>query len=85
MIEDKVIERVVNKFISRSNVGLKKYGKTLDKNLSEDFLEHLQQECMDAVNYIETIKYKTERIEDLVKSEPNDFELGKKLRQLLND
>ena len=85
MITDKVIERVVNKFITRSNVGIKKYGKPLDKNLGENFLQHLQEELMDAVNYIETIQYKTERIEDLVKSESNDAELGKRLRQLLND
>lgn len=83
-MEDKVIERVVNKFISRSNVGIKKYGKTLDKNLAEDFFNHLHDELCDAVVYLETIKYKTERIEDLVKSEPNDASLGAKLRQLLN-
>jgi hypothetical protein len=39
-------------------VGKKKYGVTLDRNdLSlSDWLTHLQEELMDAVNYIERIK-----------------------------
>ena len=42
---DPVVERVVNKFVSRSDVGFKKYGVTLDKDPSEMFawLNHLQE------------------------------------------
>ena len=56
--KDIIIERVIQKFKSRSEVGFKKYGVTLkDDNQPLDvWLTHLQEELMDAVNYIEKIK-----------------------------
>ena len=55
MMRDKIIEQVVNKIKSRSDVGYKKYGITLaDDNQPLDvWLQHLQEELMDAVNYLE--------------------------------
>jgi hypothetical protein len=52
---DPVVERVVDKFRSRSQAGIKKYGVTLERDdLSKrEWLIHLQEELMDAVNYIE--------------------------------
>ena len=57
-IRDKVIERVINKIKSRSDVGYKKYGVTLkdDDQPLHVWLTHLQEELMDAVNYIEKAK-----------------------------
>ena len=57
-IRDKVIERVVNKIKSRSDVGYKKYGVTLkdDEQTLDTWLNHIQEELMDAVNYIEKAK-----------------------------
>ena len=57
-IRDKVIERVINKIKSRSDVGYKKYGVTLheDDQSLEVWLTHIQEELMDAVNYIEKAK-----------------------------
>jgi hypothetical protein len=55
---DSIVDSVVDKFIDRSRVGKAKYGITLDRedySLSE-WLTHLQEELMDAVNYIERIK-----------------------------
>ena len=54
-IRDEIIKRVVNKFVDRSNVGFKKYGVTLnsDEQTLDTWLNHLQEELMDAVNYIE--------------------------------
>jgi hypothetical protein len=55
---DSIVDGVIDKLISRAVVGKKKYGVTLDRNdlsLSE-WLTHLQEELMDAVNYIERIK-----------------------------
>ena len=67
---DPVVERVVNKFVSRSDVGFKKYGVTLDKDPSEMFawLNHLQEELMDAVLYLQKAKevYTTDLQEDLL-------------------
>ena len=54
--EDRIINQVVDKFRTRSAVGLKKYGTTLDENNTDDFLKHLQEELMDGVNYIEKIR-----------------------------
>jgi len=55
---DPVVERVVDKFISRSDVGFKKYGVTLDKDPSDmlEWLNHFQEEMMDAVLYIQKCK-----------------------------
>ena len=54
-IRDKVIESVINKIIQRSDVGYKKYGITLhnDDQPLDTWLQHIQEELMDAVNYIE--------------------------------
>ena len=43
---DPVVKRVVNKFVSRSDVGFKKYGVTLEQDPSTMFewLNHLQEE-----------------------------------------
>ena len=55
---DIIIEQVINKIKSRSDVGFKKYGVTLkDDDQSLDvWLTHIQEELMDAVNYIEKAK-----------------------------
>ena len=56
--KDIIIERVIQKFKERSEVGFKKYGVTLkdDYQPLDTWLTHLQEELMDAVNYIEKIK-----------------------------
>jgi len=62
-VKDPIIKKVVNKFVGRSNVGFKKYGKTLmDDNTDLDgWLNHLQEELMDAVNYIERAREELDR------------------------
>jgi len=52
---DPVVERVVDKFIDRSDIGFKKYKVTLEDDHSNMFawIQHLQEELMDAVNYLE--------------------------------
>lgn len=56
--EDSVVNRVVDKFQQRSAVGIKKYGVTLDrKDIDLDgWLEHLSEELMDSLLYIQKIK-----------------------------
>ncbi len=55
---DPVVERVVDKFVSRSDVGFAKYGVTLNDDPSKvvDWLNHLQEELMDAVLYLQKAK-----------------------------
>lgn len=52
---DPIVEQVINKFKQRSEVGIAKYNTTLHENNSDDFLKHLQEELMDAVNYIQKL------------------------------
>jgi len=55
MIRDQIIKQVINKIKSRSDVGFKKYGVTLhqDDQPLDVWLQHIQEELMDAVNYLE--------------------------------
>ena len=55
---DPIIEKVVDQLVSRSDVGYKKYGVTLEDDLGDlaKWLQHLQEELLDAANYIEKIK-----------------------------
>ena len=57
-MRDKIIQQVVDKFKERSDVGYKKYGVTLhdDEPNMHKWLNHLQEELMDAVNYLEKLK-----------------------------
>jgi hypothetical protein len=55
---DPIIEKVVDQLVSRSDVGFKKYGVTLDGDAGDitTWLQHLQEELLDAANYIEKLK-----------------------------
>ena len=59
---DPVVKNVVDKFVSRSNVGYEKYNNTLDderrfkmKNL-QGYLNDIQEELMDAILYIQAAR-----------------------------
>ena len=55
---DSVVLAVIEKFISRSDAGIRKYGITLERTdlTHEEWITHLQEELMDAALYIERIK-----------------------------
>jgi hypothetical protein len=73
---DPVVERVVDKFISRSDVGYEKYKVTLNDDPSNIFawINHLQEELMDATLYLQKLKESTttELQEALLKSYNKD-------------
>ena len=62
IFRDPVVERVVDKFVSRSNVGFEKYGTTLQNDRTvkmkdlHKYLNDIQEELMDAVLYIQTAR-----------------------------
>ncbi len=58
MAEDSIVEAVVKSYKQRSKVGIKKYNKTMDRNdlSSLEWLQHLQEELMDATLYLEKLK-----------------------------
>lgn len=68
VFRDPVVERVVDKFVERSNVGYKKYGTTLHEERTTKlkglfkYINDIQEELMDAVLYIQAAK---EEIQDL--------------------
>ncbi len=75
---DPVVERVVDKFVQRSDIGFEKYGITLDDDKSNLFawMNHLQEELMDAVLYMQKLKESTtdEMQEALLKNIETQYE-----------
>ena len=68
VFRDPVVERVVDKFVGRSNVGYEKYGTTLHEERTTKlkglfkYINDVQEELMDAILYIQAAK---EEIQDL--------------------
>jgi hypothetical protein len=62
---DPIIEKVVDQLVSRSDVGYKKYGVTLDEDVKDiqKWLQHLQEELLDASNYVEKLKQSLSKYE----------------------
>ena len=57
-MKDTIVESVIEQFKQRSNVGINKYGTTLDRtDLTRlEWLNHAQQEAMDMILYLEKLK-----------------------------
>lgn len=55
---DPIVETVVDAYRSRSEVGQRKYGVTLLRTdlTTLQWIQHLQEELMDAVLYLERLK-----------------------------
>lgn len=55
---DTVVQSVIHKFIDRAKFGKKKYGTTLDREdlSTKDWIQHTQEELMDAILYLEKLK-----------------------------
>jgi hypothetical protein len=63
--QDPILLKVLSKYYERSQLGIQKYGRTLDRDdLSLiDWLNHLQEELMDATLYIEKVKHELNKSE----------------------
>lgn len=57
-VKDSVVQSVINKFKQRSEVGIKKYNTTLDREDLDfgQWVEHAQEEAMDLILYLEKLK-----------------------------
>ena len=72
---DPVVENVVDKFVSRSNVGFEKYGRSMHEERTgghkdlAGYLNDIQEELMDAILYIQAAR---EELAD-TKPEPEAF------------
>ena len=83
-MKDEIVKQVLDKFQTRSDVGVRKYGTTLETNNTDDFLNHLQEELMDATLYIQKLIDQNRAITELVKSIPNNAELGANIRRMVS-
>ena len=85
---DPVVERVVDKFVSRSDVGFAKYGTTLEderrlkmKGLQK-YLNDIQEELMDAVLYIQSARDELQDLhEESLIEKFNDDEYEERISQ----
>lgn len=66
MKEDSVVNSIIDKFKQRSETGINKYGTTLDRNdLSlDEWLNHLEEELMDAILYCHRIRKELKHIDN---------------------
>ena len=85
---DPVVERVVDKFVERSDVGFEKYGTTLEderrlkmKGLQK-YLNDIQEELMDAVLYIQAARDELQDLhEESLIEKFNDDEYEERISQ----
>ena len=71
---DKIVLQVIEKYAQRSELGITKYGTTLEKNNHDNYLKHLQEELMTL----------NKEITRLVRDHSNNAELGQLIRQLIS-
>jgi len=83
-MKDKIVEQLIDKYYTRSAIGIKKYNTALKNNNKDNYLNHLQDELMDATLYLQKIMSLQIEITELVKSNPNNSELGAKIRKLVS-
>ena len=57
-MSDKIVESVIDQFRTRAEEGKRKYGTTMERNdlTLLEWLQHLQEELMDAAVYVEKLK-----------------------------
>jgi hypothetical protein len=82
-MSDSIVIEVIEKYVKRSEVGIAKYGTTLETNNKDNYLKHLQEELMDATLYLQKIMDQNKEITKLVRDYSNDAELGMKIRELI--
>ena len=69
MKEDPIVKQVVDSFQERSKVGIEKYGTTLEENNTDDFYQHLSEELMDSLLYLQKLKTIKPSLKDYHESE----------------
>ena len=57
-MSDKIVESVIDQFRTRAEKGKEKYGTTMERDdlTLMEWLQHLQEELMDATVYVEKLK-----------------------------
>lgn len=83
-MRDQVVDNVIDKYYDRSQIGITKYGTTLYNNNKDNYLQHLQEELMDATLYLQKLMDLKEEITIMVKIYDNDTDLGNAIRRLVS-
>ena len=83
---DKYVQAVKQKFEERSQTGIRKYNTTLERtDLSFlEWLEHLQEELMDATLYLEKLLTLDKEVRILCMKHQDDNQLGEAVRKLVS-
>ena len=57
--DDPLVQNIIKRLATRSNMGIKKYGSTFDqaKKTTNELFEDIIEELLDAAVYIEKLKY----------------------------
>ena len=61
-LTDGCVISVINELKERSITGVEKYGTTLEANNTDDFLQHLKEELMDATLYIQKLQDQVKQV-----------------------
>ena len=79
----KIEDRVAKQLLLRAKIGEKKYGTTMDREdlTLMDWLQHLQEELLDAAVYVEKLKQEVNYQEDISPDDtmnmyPGDLEIN---------
>ena len=80
--KDDITWEVMQDLAQRSHRGLKKYNTTLAENNHQNMLQHAYEEALDLSQYLKKEISNFNTIQDLVQQNPDDNQLGKKIRQL---
>lgn len=83
-MKDRIVELVKEKYQQRSDVGINKYGTTLEGNNRDSYLKHLQEELMDSTLYLEKLIQLDQEMSRLCSIHSDDRELGQAVRKLVS-
>jgi len=63
-MKDKIVQKVVNDFQQRSEVGIKKYGVTLDRGdlTTLEWINNFREELMDAILYMTKLEEELKKV-----------------------
>jgi hypothetical protein len=80
--KDDITWAVMNDLTSRAKRGVEKYNTTLNENNHQNMLQHAYEEALDLAQYLKKEVTTLNTVQDLVKNNSDDTELGKKIREL---
>lgn len=79
---DKITATVMEDLKLRADRGVQKYNTTLEENNHDDFLNHLYEELLDAAQYVKKVITVRKNIQQLVRENSNDADLGNQIRRI---